>query len=362
MLPTRTPHSHPCIGRGMPRQLRIAAVLLAFSRLMFQGLATGGLAAVGACGNAAVAQIVSAAPAAVDPADAIVTVDGDPITRGQLNLLLEQRTGDEALQEADPRLVQAAALMLVRRHLALKTLTAMGGQRLAARVERAVQSATEAAGRQGGSLHPQAQRHGLAAVQRELAWQTAWHAYLRSRLTQENLQRFFDAHRTKYDGTRVRLSQIFLPVASGVAAGEDPGTEMLQLQRLAQQIRQSSDVPLAFALAARQHSQGGSADDGGSLGWITANGDLPADIADAALRAEPGEVVGPLSSSLGAHLLLVHQRQAGDKDLLELEDQAPLRRDAADALFRALVRQQAGANVQWIDAASQPPAEMPIIP
>lgn len=270
--------------------------------------------------------------------------------------------GTESLQQADPRLVQAAALMLVRRHLALRTLTAMGGQPLAARVEHAIQSATSAAEQQDDSLQAQAQRHGAdaAALQRELAWQTAWHAYLRSRLTQENLQRFFDAHRAKYDGTQVRLSQIFLPAASGIAADEDPATEMLQ--RLAQQIRQSSDVPNAFASAARDHSRGGSADDGGSLGWISAHGDLPADVADAALRAEPGEIVGPVNSPLGAHLLLVHQRQAGDKELSEIEDQAPLRRDAADALFRALVRQQAGANVQWIDVASQPPAEIPIIP
>jgi len=120
------------------------------------------------------------------------------------------------------------------------------------------------------------------------------------------------------------------------------------LQALAERIAAAEDPPRAFADAAAEVSQSASAVDGGQLGWVGAQGDLPPAVTDALLRAAAGELVGPLESPLGYHLLYVHERREGQLSMEQMSDQAPLRRDAAEAIYNALIRRQGDPQVKWL--------------
>jgi len=65
---------------------------------------------------------------------------------------------------------------------------------------------------------------------------------------------------------------------------------------------------------------------------------------------------------LGVHLIYVHQMEPGDLEFADLTDHAQLRRDAANALFDALLRQQSGAQINWFVRGLKPPAGVTMIP
>ncbi len=313
------------------------------------------------CGTYPVAAQTSQ-PVAGDPAEVICTVDGQPIYRGELNLLLAEQLAGESLDTASSAIKQAIALTLVRRHLAMRSLTEIGGETLAAQLRQGTQQAAQQAERRGDSLDSVAQRAGsdLRSLGRDLVWKLGWAQYLRSRLTEENLQRFFNANRAKYDGTTVRVSHLFVPVAADDAASLRQSME--NLQALATEVAAADDPAAAFAAAAREHSQSESAGNDGQLGWVSGQGDLPPPVSEAVMAAAVGDVVGPIRSPLGLHLLFVQDRRAGQQTIDQISDQAGLRRDAAAAMFTALVRRHREAKVQWLVEELAPPVDAPVIP
>ncbi len=159
---------------------------------------------------------------------------------------------------------------------------------------------------------------------------------MKSRLTDKVLQSFYARNRDKYAGGRWEVSQIFLKM--------DPkddtsvGIAELRMNDIVSELRDASSIETAFAAAAREHSDAGTSNDGGKIGWVEGNGDLPSAVMKSVREAKIGKVTGPIRSPLGLHLILVHQFQRKDVAFEELTDHALLRRDAADALFEILLK------------------------
>jgi len=275
----------------------------------------------------------------------LVKVGGQAITLEMVDAIIDQRfSRDENTDLKAIAAARAAVLTkLIERQQALHCLLAMQGGR---DLQREIQ---------------QAQATALAEVQRvdrrgqltdaqklTLAWEHAWERYLHQSLTVSQLQRFFLDHPYRYDGTKVLVGQIFLPhrepASSAVGESYDPAEE---LERIRQQIDRRE---LTFEQAARQHSRGSSAADGGTIGWIEKAGDLPRDLRDVALAGEPGQVLGPIRTSLGWHLIRVQEKRKGARSFEALEDLTELRRDAAEMLFNQLVeRGSQQTAIEWID-------------
>ncbi|MCG8650835.1 MAG: peptidylprolyl isomerase, partial [Pirellulales bacterium] len=296
------------------------------------------------------------------PEDPIAAVDGEPIYLGEMNLVLGDRLGSVDLDQVDAGIKQATAALLVRRHLAFKSLRNQGGQALQAMVDRQLKSLADEARRLGRSLqqHAESRSADEKSLRADIAWKIAWSQYLKSRLTDENLRQYFQRHQKRYSGGRWRVSQLFVEVD----VNDLPAVAQTQrsLEKLAQQITASGAPETEFAEAARLHSDAGSAPEGGRVGWVENDGDLPTAVMEAVRQAEIGKVTPPVRSPLGLHLVLVHEYEPGKISFDELADQSQLRRDAADALFEALIRRSAAARVTWFIDALKPPANIPIIP
>lgn len=132
----------------------------------------------------------------------IATVDGKPVYVGELNLVLVERLGLADFKQVSIDLQQATALLLVRRHLAMKTLIAVGGPSLESMIQQRLETFTEQLNRRQSSLSKyaasrMADERSLTA---DLSWKVAWEAYLKRHMTEENLRRFFDMHRDRYGG------------------------------------------------------------------------------------------------------------------------------------------------------------------
>jgi peptidylprolyl isomerase/peptidyl-prolyl cis-trans isomerase D len=100
------------------------------------------------------------------------------------------------------------------------------------------------------------------------------------------------------DGEYVHASHILLE-----SEAQDPAVE----ERL-QSIRDSIESGAAsFAEMARRYSDDQSASQGGDLGWF-GEGRMTEAFEQSAFNASPGELVGPVKSEFGYHLIRVHER------------------------------------------------------
>lgn len=270
------------------------------------------------------------------------------IDEAMLDAWLSRRFPDASPAEQPVALRRAALLGLVRRHLALQTLRDAGGASLAARIDRHRDQALA----QRRRADPEAV---LSDDETEaIAWEVAWGEYLQRHLTEANLERYYEANRWRFDGTRILVSQIFLPASE---------SEDSVRRRAAEWTAAISGGKMTFAEAAQQHSLAPSAADGGEIGWVTASGDLPPAVAEAAFAADPQTVIGPIRSSLGWHLLWIDEREPGTTTFEELADRAALRRSAADFLFARLVRTAAATTeVRWISEELKPPPGVDLVP
>lgn len=86
-------------------------------------------------------------------------------------------------------------------------------------------------------------------------------------------------------------------------SSDEEGDAQQRLQEIAEQIEGGAE----FAEMARRHSQDNTAQAGGDLGWFS-RGRMVAPFEEAAFGASPGEVVGPVQTTFGYHLIQVTDR------------------------------------------------------
>ena len=90
---------------------------------------------------------------------------------------------------------------------------------------------------------------------------------------------------------------------------------------LAEEIIELIEGGETFAEMASQHSQDGSAEDGGDLGWFT-RGDMVASFADAVVALEPGEMTTePVETRFGWHVIQLDDTREGSVPAFEAVSQ-----------------------------------------
>lgn len=92
-----------------------------------------------------------------------------------------------------------------------------------------------------------------------------------------------------------------------IRAAEGDEAARTQARQEAEQIKQQINSGASFETMARQHSDDGSASQGGDLGWF-GRGRMVKPFEDAAFSASVGQVVGPVATQFGYHLIQVTDR------------------------------------------------------
>jgi peptidyl-prolyl cis-trans isomerase SurA len=101
---------------------------------------------------------------------------------------------------------------------------------------------------------------------------------------------------------QTRIAEIFL-TADNTAQSEE-------VRRFAERLSQEMRRGARFSAVARQFSQAASAPVGGDMGWLRAD-QLPAELANAVARLNPGDLSAPIPYGGGYYLLLVLDRRLG---------------------------------------------------
>ena len=131
--------------------------------------------------------------------DPFAAVDGRPVTVARLNRLIRLRFGTD---EPTDQMRRAAATMLVREALAMRTLRVAGGEALKKNMQTAWNRVLQQADRRGVTIEEQARATGAneAAMRDEVHWQHAWGSYLRQYRTEANLRKFYSRQPSRYGG------------------------------------------------------------------------------------------------------------------------------------------------------------------
>lgn len=168
-----------------------------------------------------------------------------------------------------------------------------------------------------------------AAWRRRVAWQIGWERYRTKHLAEPSLAKFFAAHASQFDGTRVKVAHLLLPLATG----QDDA--MKKAARLREQIVAGQ---ISFEEATKTDSIGKTAAEGGELGWINANGPMTQPFTEAAMALAPGQLSPPVQTRFGVHLIRCLQIEPGTKTLADVLPE--VRRAAELRLFKTIVSKQ----------------------
>lgn len=300
----------------VPRELRLFATRSVWLALV-------------CCTTSAFAQ---EAPSKAD--DVLARVDNATIRRAAVERLVREKLPN-LVGEKKAEAERAALETLVRQRLALAALTARKVAASDADVDHELGVFKEQLKRVGVTLQSHLKEKQLTEeeLRFDIRWRLSWSAYLLEKLSDENLKKYFDSHVADFDGRKVHIAHLLL---------ESPPRNKLERARqiekakeLAGQIREGK---LAFADAAKKHSQSPTAKDGGDIGSIERFKPMPESFSAAAFALKPGETSGPVETPFGVHLIHCKSIEPG-KETWESQ-RAALRTAVTSYLFDTLVEQQ----------------------
>jgi len=262
----------------------------------------------------------------------VAAIDGEPIFAAEVERELAEAFRNRKLEDDQRRkLLLRARDQVIDRRLVLQRLVRLGEAASPADVDYALAKLEKQVADQGVALAEHYKQLGTSRdeVRQALAWKLSWQKYLGKQLTDQNLQTYFERNRRDFDGTLLKVAHVLLK-----PAGDDDAALVAAVKQ-AEQLRASIvGGKLSFADAAKQHSTGPSAKDGGDIGWIERREPMPEAFSAAAFALKPGEVGPPVTTSFGVHLIQVQEVKAGTKSWQDAADR--LRPAVTLYLFRWL--------------------------
>lgn len=266
-------------------------------------------------------------PVARPPLTIAAKVAGQPIyvaeVREELDEVLKGRTLDEG---ARPRMLAQMLSQLVDRRLVLEYLRALAQAVDKTKVDAQVGQLSAELKQHGTALPAYLAARGIteAALREQISWRLSWKSYVERHVNDGRLEHYFETHRREYDGTRVRASQILLPLPKDADATA-VDTVWKQATGLRKQIVAGT---LSFDDAVAKHSTAPSKQHHGDLGWIARHGAVPESVATTVFALEAGQLSEPVVTPFGVHLVKVTEIKPGAKTW----------RDVAEELQSAVVR------------------------
>jgi peptidyl-prolyl cis-trans isomerase D len=153
---------------------------------------------------------------------------------------------------------------------------------------------------------------------------------------EEELKAFYDQHVDEFlEGEQASARHILIRIAPD-ATEADRGEAEIRANGVAQLAKGGADF---VALAAQHSEDPGSKDNGGDLGWF-GRGQMVSEFENAVFSAKPGDIIGPIRSQFGYHIIKVEGfRPEHQRPFEEVQEQIRSRvleeRVAAEAKARA---------------------------
>jgi len=250
-----------------------------------------------------------------DASEPAATVNGEAITKGELEALMK-KDGPMAvpLPEGQRKQMQMAKLYalidaaLLRQFLK-KNAPPIDDKELNARVSDLATQLRQ----QGKSLTDFCRElnQSEAQLRDNIAATIQWYAYAEKNVTEQDLEKCYQENKDLFDQARVRVSELVFRVPTQTS----PSEKELQRSRLKELRDKILANQITFEDAAKQFSQSLTKDQGGDLDWLPhLKGGLlplPDNVIDTAFTLQPGQVSDVLDTEFGLYLIKTTQRDPG---------------------------------------------------
>jgi parvulin-like peptidyl-prolyl isomerase len=241
----------------------------------------------------------------------VATVNGETISRGELDAALRVQSAEERSYVAAQqlRIDEQILSLLIDDRLIHQYVAKNAPPVSVAAVDKKMSMLLDALKAQKSTLADYCRethqtekqvRAGLESVLR-------WNAYLATKMTDVELQKYYSANREHFNGARVQCSHIvyYTSEKATPAEREMAATKMRDLRR------QVLEKKYTFTQAAQKFSHAPDAKGGGNLGWIQRKWTVEEPIAKAAFALGVGEMSDVIVTDGGVHLIAVTDREAG---------------------------------------------------
>ncbi len=266
---------------------------------------------------------------AAAPTDVVATVNGAPITLGEVAPLVQRKLATlKADDAATTARVTAEILQGLVDFRLLQTYFKTSPHRA---TDEDYRKALDSLRKQLAAKDPNLTIERLMATVGQTAAQFREELLIKISLNKQisslselaDLEQFFNTHRAEFDGSELRVSHILLrPLQRATPE------EIARLEAQAAAIRAEILAgKLTFAAAVEKYSQGPSRDQGGDLGWIRRDGPMLEQFNEAAfaLSASDGsEISPPVITPFGVHLITRTGSTPGKKKLADVRPQVEL--------------------------------------
>lgn len=162
-----------------------------------------------------------------------------------------------------------------------------------------------------------------------------WHNFANARITEKDVKAYYDGYKDFFDGVTVKASHIVLRIAPQAPEAEKAAAR----QKLSEIRAQILAGKIAFADAAKQHSQCPSAPKGGDIGFIPRKWMVEEAFARAAFALQPNQITDIVQTDYGYHVILVTERKPGQPSEYEKIKDA-VREFCIEELHQAVLAQQ----------------------
>jgi len=277
------------------------------------------------------------------------TVDGEPITRGEVvNMLGRMQIPFGREEEA----YLSAVDILVNIHLLSRFLN---DQKIAVSpkdIDAELNQQRKIFADQKTSLENVLSASGttLDEAKTKIVRGLQWKQYIAARISDPELTRYMKQHVDLFSGNRVRASHILIKVDPKAPAA-DKDAAKAKLAGIRAEIKAGK---ISFPDAANKYSEDlqGETPNGGDVGYFGRRGELVEPFVAAAFALPKGEISEPVETEYGYHLIQVTDRQNGKMpELAQVKDQIVqvYGADAQDTIIKA-ARDKAKVDVKPMPA------------
>ena len=264
-----------------------------------------------------------AAGGAVERIAAVVNEDAisqsDVVARARLSLL---NAGMPDTPDARQRVLPQVLRQLVDERLQLQEAKRLGISIPSQEIDQAIGRIAEGVRLSRPQLNKLLAEHNVpvSTLNEQVRATLAWQKVLQRRIRQEIMigDEEIDAQLERFKAAIGKPEYLVAEIFLSVDSPDQDDQARRTAERLMEEIKRGAN----FAAVARQFSQSAAAANNGDLGWVRP-GEMGGEIDSTLASSRPGQMVGPVRTAGGYHVLLVRARRAVGSAGSEELPQAP---------------------------------------